>query len=89
MRNDIPVKIYIPEEELPKCWVDMRPILKDLPPMLSPKTGKPCTEEDLKGVFCDAVIKQELNTTEAYIAIPEEIRAFYSPFLKGSLTFIR
>ncbi len=77
MRNDIPVKIYIPEDELPKCWVDMRPILKDLPPMLSPKTGKPCTEEDLKGVFCDAVIKQELNTTEKYVPIPQGILDFY------------
>ncbi len=77
MNKDIPVKIYIPESELPKCWVDMRPIIKDLPPMLSPKTGKPCTAEDLKDVFCDEVIKQELNTTEKYIPIPDGILEFY------------
>jgi len=77
MKKDIPVKIYIPEDELPKCWVDMRPALKDLPPMLSPVTGKPCTADDLKGVFCDEVIKQELNTTEKYVPIPEGILEFY------------
>ncbi|MBE6896364.1 MAG: TrpB-like pyridoxal phosphate-dependent enzyme [Ruminococcaceae bacterium] len=80
MKN-VPYKIYLSEDELPKAWFDLRPFMKELPdPMLNPKTGKPCTREELSEIFCSDLVDQELNTTEAYIAIPEEIRAFYRMF---------
>ena len=79
--SNIPYKIYLSEDELPKAWFDIRPFMKELPaPMLNPKTGKPCTREELSEIFCSDLVDQELNTTEAYIAIPEEIRAFYRMF---------
>jgi len=79
--NNVPYKIYLSEDELPKAWFDLRPFMKELPdPMLNPKTGKPCTREELSEIFCSDLVDQELNTTEAYIAIPEEIRAFYRMF---------
>ncbi|MBQ2720617.1 MAG: TrpB-like pyridoxal-phosphate dependent enzyme, partial [Clostridia bacterium] len=79
--SNVPYKIYLSEDELPKAWFDIRPFMKELPaPMLNPKTGKPCTREELSEIFCSDLVDQELNTTEAYIAIPEEIRAFYRMF---------
>jgi tryptophan synthase beta chain len=45
-----------------------------------PATGKPCTKEDLLPVFCEELIDQELNTTDRFIEIPEEIRNFYRMF---------
>lgn len=77
MSKNIPVKIYLSEEELPKCWMNMQTIVKDLPPMLHPGTLKPVTKEDLEPIFCKGVIDQELNTTDKYIPIPEGIRDFY------------
>lgn len=79
--SNIPYKIYLSEDELPKAWLDMRPFMKELPdPMLNPQTGKVCTREELSQIFCSELVDQELNTTEPYIAIPEEIRAFYRMF---------
>lgn len=79
--NNVPYKIYLSEDELPKAWFDLRPFMKELPdPMLNPKTGKPCTREELSEIFCSDLVDQELNTTEPYITIPEEIRAFYRMF---------
>ena len=78
MAKNIPYKIYLTEDEMPKYWYDMRADLKELPdPMLNPATGKPVTADDLRPVFCDELIAQELNTTEPEIPIPEEVRDFY------------
>lgn len=78
MAKNIPYKIYLTEDEMPKYWYDMRADLKELPdPMLNPATGKPVTADDLRPVFCDELIAQELNTTQREIPIPEEVRDFY------------
>ena len=79
--SNIPYKTYLEESEMPKQWYNVRADMKTKPaPLLNPATLKPCTEEDLKPVFCEELIKQELNNTDAYIAIPEEIRQFYKMY---------
>lgn len=79
--RNIPCKIYLTEEEMPKYWFDLRPEMKTKPaPLLHPGTLKPCTAEDLRPVFCDGLIEQELNTTRSYIEIPEEIRNYYKMY---------
>lgn len=78
MKYDIPYKIFLTEEELPKQWHNVRAVMKELPdPFINPATRQPCTADDLRPVFCDDLIDQELNTTDLYIDIPEEIRDFY------------
>ena len=77
-KNQVPYKIYLSEEEVPKQWFDVRPDMKELPdPILHPGTLKPVTEADLAPVFCDELIAQELNTTKSYIDIPDEVQSFY------------
>ncbi len=83
---EIPYKIFLEENELPKTWHNVRAVMKDLPePFRNPATGKPCTADDLRPVFCDDLIEQELNTTDEYIEIPEEIRAFYKMYRPSPL----
>lgn len=78
MKYDVPYKIFLTEEELPKQWHNVRAVMKELPdPFINPATRQPCTADDLRPVFCDDLIAQELNTTDLYIDIPEEIRDFY------------
>ena len=73
MEKKIPYKIYLSEEEMPKYWYNVKADMTSKPdPMLNPKTGKPATFEDLQNVFCDEVIRQELNDTDRFIEIPEE-----------------
>ena len=78
MKYDVPYKIFLTEEELPKQWHNVRAVMKELPdPFINPATLQPCTADDLRPVFCEDLIAQELNTTDLYIDIPEEIRDFY------------
>ena len=80
-KQPIPYKIYLSEDEMPRKWYNLRADMKEKhPPMLNPATLKPVTKEDLEHVFCSAVVEQELNQTDRYIDIPDEIVAFYKMY---------
>ena len=62
MSNKIPYKIYLSEEELPTHWYNLRADMKNKPaPLRNPKTLEVMGYEDLRPVFCDELIKQELD----------------------------
>lgn len=83
---NIPYKIFLSEDEMPKHWHNLRANMKEQPdPMLHPGTLQPCGKEDLLPVFCEELVDQELNTTDEYIAIPEEIQSFYKMFRPSPL----
>ena len=82
----IPYKIYLQEEELPKAWYNLRADMKNKPaPLLNPATLKPMTADELKPVFCDELVAQELDDTTPYIEIPQEIRDFYKMYRPSPL----
>jgi tryptophan synthase beta chain len=82
----IPYKIYLSEEEIPKAWYNVRADMKtDHRPILHPGTLQPVTEADLTPVFCDELVKQELNDKDRFIEIPEEIRDFYKMYRPSPL----
>ncbi len=86
MKNEIPYKIYLSESELPNAWYNVRADMKNKPaPLLNPGTGKPVTFDDLAHVFCDELVKQELDNDTAFIEIPEEIRNFYKMYRPSPL----
>ena len=86
MKNEIPYKIYLTEEQMPKAWYNLRADMVNKPaPFLNPATGKPVTFEDLQPVFCDELIRQELDETTAYIPIPDDIRNFYKMYRPSPL----
>ncbi|MBQ6530331.1 MAG: TrpB-like pyridoxal phosphate-dependent enzyme, partial [Clostridia bacterium] len=82
----IPYKIYLEESEMPTAWYNVRADMKNKPaPLLNPATHKPMTAEELGVVFCDELVAQELDNTNAYIPIPEEIRDFYKMYRPSPL----
>ena len=82
----IPYKIYLTEDEMPKKWLNLRAFMKNKPePIVNPATKKPCTLDELSHIFCTELAKQELNVTDKYIEIPEEIRAFYKMYRPSPL----
>lgn len=84
--KEIPYKIYLEESEMPRQWYNVRADMKNKPaPLLNPATLQPMTFEELRPVFCDELVKQELNDTDAYIDIPEEIRKFYKMYRPSPL----
>jgi len=83
----MPTRLLLEEKELPRFWYNINAVMKDKhEPMLDPVTLKPCTVESLKGVFCEELVKQELNMTDEYIPIPEGVRDFYKMVRPSPLT---
>ena len=82
----IPYKIYLEENEIPQAWYNVRADMKNKPaPLLNPATLQPMGVDDLKGVFCEELCKQELDNTTAYFPIPQEIRDFYKMYRPSPL----
>lgn len=86
MKQEIPYKIYLEESELPKQWYNVRADMKNKPaPLLNPATHQSMTVDELSNVFCRELAEQELNDTDAYIDIPEEIISFYKMYRPAPL----
>lgn len=84
--GNIPYKIYLEESEMPKAWYNLRADMKNKPaPLLNPGTLEPMSYDDLRPVFCDDLVKQELDDTTAYFDIPQEIRDFYKMYRPSPL----
>ncbi len=84
--KEIPYKIYLNENEMPKAWYNVRANMKtDHRPLLNPVTLQPVTVEELEPVFNTECAKQELNDTDEYIEIPEEVRNFYKMYRPSPL----
>ncbi len=87
MNKEIPYKIYLEENEMPKQWYNVRADMKNKPaPILNPATRKPITVEELTPIFCEELARQELDDTTPYIDIPQEIQDFYRMYRPSPLT---
>ncbi len=85
-QQEIPYKIYLEENEMPSTWYNVRADMKTKPaPLLNPGTGQPMTAEELGAVFCSELVAQELNDTDRFIPIPQEIRDFYKMYRPSPL----
>ena len=84
--SEIPYKIYLEEKEMPTAWYNVRADMKNKPaPLINPGTLQPMGFEELRGVFCDELVKQELDDTTPYFEIPDEIRSFYRMYRPSPL----
>ena len=84
--STIPYKIYLEESEMPKYWYNLRADMKKKPaPLLNPGTHQPMTPAELSGVFCDELVKQELDNDTREYPIPEEILSFYRMYRPSPL----
>lgn len=71
-------KFILQEKDIPTAWYN---IVADMPvkpcPMLNPATERPLTLDDLTPLFSKEASLQELNDTDSFIEIPEEVREMY------------
>ena len=86
MAHEIPYRLYLSEKDLPKTWYNVRADMKNKPaPLLNPGTRQPMTADELAPVFCDELVKQELDNDTAYFEIPDEIREYYKTYRPSPL----
>lgn len=71
-------RFMLDEDEIPRQWYNIQAEMlnKPLPP-LNPATKEPLKAEDLYPIFACELCRQELNQTDAWIDIPEEVREKY------------
>ena len=82
----IPYKIYLKEEEIPTKWYNVRADMKNKPaPLINPGTHEPMGFDDLRPVFCDELIRQELDNDTKYFDIPQDIQDFYKMYRPSPL----
>jgi len=86
MKEKIPYKIYLSEEEMPTQWYNVRADMKTKPaPLLNPGTGQPLTAAEMEPIFCKELVKQELDNDTKWFDIPEEVLNFYKMFRPSPL----
>lgn len=79
-KNEIPYRMLLPQDEIPKYWYNITADMKQLPPPpLSPATKKPVTPDELAAIFPRGIIEQEMSA-ERYIEIPADVREKYRLF---------
>ncbi|MBQ0063699.1 MAG: TrpB-like pyridoxal phosphate-dependent enzyme [Prevotella sp.] len=71
-------RFFLSDSELPQQWYN---IVADMPqkpqPLLNPQTRQPAKLDELSQIFATECCRQELNTTEAWIDIPEQVQELY------------
>ena len=74
-------RFFLPENEIPTQWYNIVADMKNKPlPMLNPQTKKPITVDEMSGLFNRACSEQELNLTDAWFDIPEQVRDLYKSY---------
>lgn len=71
-------KFILQESDIPEAWYN---VIADMPekplPMINPATRQPLSAEELSVLFSKEASAQELNTTDRFIEIPDEVREMY------------
>jgi tryptophan synthase beta chain len=71
-------KFLLQEKDIPTAWYNIVADMKTKPrPIINPGTKQPLKPEDLFPLFSEEASRQELNTTDAWIEIPDEVREMY------------
>ena len=74
-------RFFLPESEIPTAWYNIVADMKNKPlPLLHPGTKQPLKPEDLYPIFAQAISHQELNYTDRFINIPDEVRDCYKNY---------
>ena len=71
-------KFLLQESDIPEAWYN---VVVDMPvkprPILNPQTKEAMKAEDLYPIFAEELANQEMNTTDRWIEIPDEVREMY------------
>ena len=74
-------RFILQEHEIPTAWYNIVAEMKNKPlPMLHPGTRLPLKPQDLYPIFAEELCHQELNQTDSFIEIPNEVRDLYKNY---------
>ena len=71
-------KFLLQEKDIPTAWYNIAADMKQKPlPVLNPATKQPICVEDWYPLFAKELAAQEMNITDSWIEIPDEVRELY------------
>ena len=71
-------RFFLAEDEIPRQWYNIQADMPNKPQqMLMPDTKEPVTDEELSKLISKESARQELNTTDRWIDIPEPVLEYY------------
>ncbi|MDO4949866.1 MAG: TrpB-like pyridoxal phosphate-dependent enzyme [Bacteroidales bacterium] len=71
-------RFFLTEDEIPRYWYNIQADMKHKPMLpVNPKTHQPMSLDELSTLFARECAWQELNQTDAWIEIPDEVREYY------------
>ncbi len=71
-------RFLLSEADIPRAWYNIQADMPVKPqPPRNPATNEPMKAEDMYPIFAEELCRQELNTTDKWIEIPEEVREMY------------
>lgn len=71
-------RFFLAEDEIPRYWYNIQADMKHKPMLpVNPKTHQPMSLDELSTLFARECAWQELNQTDAWIEIPDEVREYY------------
>ncbi|MBO6237380.1 MAG: TrpB-like pyridoxal phosphate-dependent enzyme [Bacteroidales bacterium] len=72
-------RFILPESEIPTQWYNIQADMVNKPqPMIHPGTKQPIKATDLYPLFAEECANQEVNQTDRWIDIPEDVREKYA-----------
>ena len=80
-----PYRLYLREDQIPKQWYNLRADMPEPPEPMRLPNGQVATFDDISPVFCDELVKQELDDETAYFDIPEGVQEMYKVYRPSPL----
>ena len=77
MTEQAPHRLYLREDQIPTQWYNLRADMPEKPEPIRLPNGQVAAPEDLAPVFCDELVRQELDDDTAYVDIPEPVLEMY------------
>lgn len=85
MEKEVPNRLYLREDQIPKQWYNVRSDMPEPPDPIRLPTGEVAQFEHLAPVFCDELVKQEVDDKTPYFDIPEAVQEMYKIYRPSPL----
>ena len=83
--NNEPYRLYLREDQIPTQYYNVRADMPEKPEPMRLPNGKAAAFENIRPVFCDELVRQELDDDTRYIDIPEGVREMYKVYRPSPL----
>ena len=84
-RTTDPYRLYLREEQIPTRWYNLRADMVERPEPMRLPNGKVAEFDDIRPVFADELVRQELDDDTAYVDIPEGVQEMYRVYRPSPL----